>query len=123
MADHDLLKKTKTYLRSTLLSHKGSITTSQLNNDYRELVGDFIPYSKLQFRDLESFLSSVPDVCRVDWDGGQMVVMGVAGRASAHIKDMVARQKVKSGGGGGKRTRGYGGGGGVGEVGAPPRQL
>jgi len=116
MAEHELLKKTKTYLRSTLLSHKGSITTSQLNNDYRELVGDFIPYSRLQFRDLESFLSSVPDVCRVDWDGGQMVVMGVAGRASAHIKDMVARQKVKSGGGGGggRRNRGYGGGGGGG---------
>ena len=114
MADYDLLKKTKTYLRSTLLSHKGSIPTSQLNNDYRELVGDFIPYSRLQFRDLESFLSSVPDVCRVDWDSGQMVVMGVAGRASAHIKDMVARQKVKSGGGGGRRNRGYGGGGGGG---------
>ena len=111
MACHDnLLKKTKTYLRSTLLSHKGSVTTSQLDNDYRQLVGDYIPYSKLQFRDLESFLSSIPDVCRVECEGGLMVVRGVAGRASAHIQDMVARQKVKSDGG--RKYRGYGGGGG-----------
>ena len=110
MADSkkDLLRKTKTYLRSTLLSHKGSIPITQLDRDYRELVGTFIPYSELQFPDLKSFLASLPDVCDVDYDGGEVVVMGVAGRASSHIKDMVARQKKTVCG---KKNR-YGGGGG-----------
>ena len=109
MADSSILSNTKTFIRSTLLSQKGTITATQLNRDYRELVGDYIPYHKLQFRDLESFLAAVPDVCHVDWDGGQMVVTGVAGKASGHIKEMVSKQKTKSGGG--KRFRGYWNGG------------
>ena len=85
MACHNnLLKKIKTYLQYTLLSHKGSITTSQLDNDYRLLVGEFIPYSKLQLRDLEGFLLSIPDVCRVECEGGLMLVRVWQGGLSPH---------------------------------------
>lgn len=107
-SNNNLLRKTKTYLRSTLLSHKGGIPITQLDRDYKDLVGNFIPYSELQYPDLESFLCSLPDVCDVAREGGEVVVMGVAGRASSHIKDMVARQKKNIGG---KKSR-YGGGGG-----------
>ena len=54
-----VLEKTKKYLRSTLLSHKGGVEMHMLNNDYRELVGEGIPFTKLKFNGLESLLRSL----------------------------------------------------------------
>jgi len=113
----NLMRKTKTFLRSTLLSNKGCISIFELDRDYKKLVGDFIPYAQLNFPDLETFLSSLPNVCSVSCEGGEVVVRGVAGKASSHIKDMVARQKTKSVGG--KRSGGYKGWGGYSGGGRP----
>ena len=57
-----VLEKTKKYLRSTLLSHKGGVEMYALDNDYYEMVGEKIPYQKLNFNSLESLLRALPSV-------------------------------------------------------------
>jgi len=95
------IDKVKKYVRSTLLSNKGSVSIHQLDDDYRELVGENIPYHKLNFSSLQDFLAAVPDVCRLD---SYDMVSAVAGVANSHIKDMVSKQKIT---GTKKRNRGY----------------
>jgi len=89
-----LLEKTKKYLRSTLLSHKGGVEMHALDSDYCELVGERIPYARLKFDRLEAFLRALPTVCSLWRGGGQVMVKGVAGEASQHIQNMVAMQKT-----------------------------
>ena len=79
-----LLEKTKKYLRSTLLSHKGGVEMFALDSDYYELVGERTPYSKLKFNSLERLLRALPSVCELWRSGGQVMVKGVAGEASQH---------------------------------------
>jgi len=101
-----VLEKTKKYLRSTLLSHKGGVEMHMLNNDYRELVGEGIPFTKLKFNGLESLLRSLPSVCSLWRSGGEMMVKGVAGEASQHIMNMVSMQKSTAKGKSRKRGKG-----------------
>ena len=89
-----VLEKTKKYLRSTLLSHKGGVEMYALDNDYYEMVGEKIPYQKLNFASLESLLRALPSVCSLQRYGGEVMVSGVAGEASQHIQNMVAMQKT-----------------------------
>ena len=101
-----VLEKTKKYLRSTLLSHKGGVEMHMLNNDYRELVGEGIPFTKLKFNGLESLLRSLPSVCSLWRSGGEVMVKGVAGEASQHIMNMVSMQKSTAKGKSRKRGKG-----------------
>ena len=84
-----------------------------------ELVGEGIPYTQFNFRTLEDFLTSMPDVCQICWSGRDLMVMGVADSATQHIEKMVARQQnSKKGGKGGRFKQAYfpprfGGGGAV----------
>jgi len=105
-----VLEKTKKYLRSTLLSHKGGVEMYALDSDYYELVGERIPYQKLNFNSLESLLRVLPSVCSIWRSGGQVMVKGVAGEASQHIQNMVAMQKTTVKGKSRKRGKGKKGG-------------
>jgi len=105
-----VLEKTKKYLRSTLLSHKGGVEMYELDNDYYELLGERIPYQKLNFNSLESLLRALPSVCSIWRSGGQVMVRGVAGEASQHIQNMVAMQKTTVKGKSRKRGKGKKGG-------------
>jgi len=107
-----VMEKTKKYLRSTLLSHKGGVEMFALNNDYYEMVGEKIPYQKLNYNSLESFLRALPSVCSIRRCGGEVIVSGVAGEASQHIQNMVAMQKATGKSrkrGKGKKSARYGG--------------
>ena len=97
-------------------------------------MGEGLPVRALGFPNLEAFLSSIPDVCSIQWRGASLTVLGVASQGTAHIQvqfigqylfsqfvqDMIDRQSNKKGGGGkksgGRRFggggRSYGGGGG-----------
>lgn len=93
----NLLVKTKRYLRSCLLSTKGGVPAEQVYRDYRELVGEGIPYRRLGFDSLETFLTSVPDVCRISRrPTGEVVVVAVADESTKHIQDLVSKQASKS---------------------------
>ena len=48
----------------------------------------------LGFPSLESLLRSLPDVCTLRYSAGQLMVMGVASSATAHVQDMVAKQNT-----------------------------
>ena len=92
MADKKL-ERCKKYLRSTLLSNKGGIPAAEVYKHYKDLVGEGIPYAQFNFPNLEAFLSSMPDVCQICWSGRDLMVVGVADRATEHIEKMVSRQQ------------------------------
>ena len=75
-------------------------------------VGEPLLTPSLGFPSMESLLRSLPDVCTLRYSGGQLVVMGVASSATAHVQDMVAKQntarrgKKRGGGVGGAICRG-----------------
>ena len=77
-------------------------------------VGEPLLSPSLGFPSLESLLRSLPDVCTLRYSAGQLVVMGVASSATAHVRDMVAKQNTarrgkKRGGVGGAFIGGRGG--------------
>jgi len=93
----NLLNKTKKYLRSALLSTKGGVSAEQVYRDYRDLVGEGIPYRRLGYETLENFLTSVPDVCKISRKPtGEVIVMAVADETTRHIQDLVSRQTSKN---------------------------
>jgi len=120
MTANKQLDRCKKYLRSTLLSNKGGVPAAELFKHYQDLVGESIPYKQFNFPTLEAFLSSIPDICQICWSGRDLMVMGVAGRASEHIEKMVSRQQNTKKAGGGRPVRcsnkppRFGGGGGGG---------
>ena len=92
-----LLPKTKKYLRSALLTSKGGLPAEQVYRDYRDLVGEGIPYRRLGYETLENFLTAVPDVCRISRKPtGEVIVVAVADDNTRHIQDLVNRQASKS---------------------------
>ena len=92
-----MLVKTKKYLRSALLSTKGGVPAEQVYRDYRDLVGEGIPYRRLGYETLENFLTSVPDVCKISRKPtGEVVVVAVADESTKHIQDLVNRQTSKN---------------------------
>ena len=98
------LDKCKKYLRSILLASKGGVPGAQVVSKYKEMVGETVPYRRFNFTSLETFLQSIPDVCRITMRGREVIVVGVETPETKHIKDLIQRQ----GKGGGK----HGGGGG-----------
>jgi len=89
--------KTKKYLRSALISTKGGLPAEQVYRDYRDIVGEGIPYRRLGYETLDSFLNAVPDVCRISRrPTGEVVVLGVADETTKHIQELVNRQNSKS---------------------------
>ena len=41
--------------------------TIYIKGEYKEMVGDFLPFKKLGFPSLEDFIQSVPDVVELRW--------------------------------------------------------
>ena len=113
------LEKCKKYLRSILLASKGGVPGVQLVSKYRENTGDSIPYRSFGFSSLETFLQSIPEVCRIVTRGREVMVEGVATKETKHIKELVQNQggsdrdrsKRRGGGGGYEATEGNRGGG------------
>lgn len=96
------LEKCKKYLRSILLANKGGVPGAQVMARYKDIVGESVPYRKFNFSNLENFLRSIPDVCRITVRGRDVMVVGVETPETKHIKDLIQRQ----GKGGGKHGGG-----------------
>jgi hypothetical protein len=80
-------------IRSCLISTKGQITLRQLEDDYRTLLGERIPYVKLGHKTLESFICSVPTLLTSRTSNGELLVDAQVSEKSAHISTMVHKQK------------------------------
>ncbi|VEN60639.1 unnamed protein product, partial [Callosobruchus maculatus] len=91
MSEMETVKK---YIISVLTSTPLTMTMSQLNKDYRNMLGEEIPYAKLGYNSLEHFLKSVPDTVHVKGNGFMATVLPVVSEKSKHINDLVTNQKV-----------------------------
>ncbi|KAL7856275.1 hypothetical protein AOLI_G00198790 [Acnodon oligacanthus] len=98
MADVELVKK---MLRAVLQSSKRGVVLTRLQSDYRSLTGDFIQHRELGHSSLESFLRSIPSVVRLERSRtGEVVCFAAVCEETAHIAQLVARQRnVKKTGG------------------------
>ncbi|MCJ8749314.1 hypothetical protein PDJAM_G00174940 [Pangasius djambal] len=91
MCDVELVKK---MLRAVLQSSKSGVALSRVQADYRALTGDFIPHTQLGYRNLESFLRSLPDVVQLRHSHtGEVMCFAAVCKETAHIAQLVARQK------------------------------
>ncbi|KAM7346217.1 tejas isoform 2-T2 [Cochliomyia hominivorax] len=91
--EKSVLNEVKAILKSLVLSCPDKITIDQLNKDYRDVEGEFIPYRRLGYRNLEQFLRSLPDTLMVFGSGPAALVCFVANEKSDHIHDMIMKQK------------------------------
>ena len=70
-----LLERTRRNLRSVLMSEKLGVPLELLARDYRQLVGEDLPWTGLGFPTLQELLDSLPDVCSLEWRGNQQTVV------------------------------------------------
>nr|XP_036213493.1 uncharacterized protein LOC106617835 [Bactrocera oleae] len=87
------LQEVKAVIKSLVVSCPNAITIDELNRDYRNIEGQRIPYHKLGFQTLESFLCSIPDTINVYGSGPSASVGIVLNEKSAHIHKLVREQK------------------------------
>ena len=89
------LDEVKKRLRALLISSKGGCTPRQLYQDYREVIGEEIPYEELGYHSLTSFINAIPDVMTTGRTrDGRTVLYAVANQETQHILRMVSRQKT-----------------------------
>ncbi|XP_046384453.1 tudor domain-containing protein 7-like [Ischnura elegans] len=79
-------------IRSCLISSKGGVPISQINRDYKMIVGHAIPYTKLGYTTLENFLKAIPGL-NVYPKGGDLVLEALPTKNTSHITAMVRGQK------------------------------
>jgi tudor domain-containing protein 1/4/6/7 len=90
----ELLRKTKSMLRSVLLSAPRGVVAKRIQSEYRSLTGKLIPYQELGFSSLQAFLDSIPDVISSGLGAtGEMTYFGRADSSTEHIAKLVAKQK------------------------------
>ena len=97
MTDLDRCKK---YLRGVLLAHKGGVLRSQIVAKYQEITGESVPYRRFNFNTLDAFLQSIPDVCSISVQNGDVMlyVKGVGTPQTKHIEDLIQAQGKRRGG-------------------------
>ena len=90
----------KKRIRALLVSSKGGSTPKQLFQDYREVIGEDIPFSKLGYRSLMAFIHDMADVVsvKVNRDGRKMLY-AVPDPRTQHIARMVSKQRTSRPGG------------------------
>lgn len=92
VSDMEVAKKE---IRSILVTRSGNcMTMRQLSNDYKEIVGCDIPFARLGYSTLTSFLNDMKDtvsVERMSFPRGAIVRL-VPSDKSAHIQDLVNNQ-------------------------------
>lgn len=55
----------KKLVTSILISTTSMMTVEMLQKDFKNMMGDDIPYIRMGFKSLEHYLSSIPDTVRV----------------------------------------------------------
>lgn len=61
------LKSIKINLRGLVITSSTTMTIEKLNEDYKEMMGNNIPFVKLGFETLEDFLCSLTDTFLVNF--------------------------------------------------------
>ncbi|CAG9857481.1 unnamed protein product [Phyllotreta striolata] len=82
-------------IRGVLVCSKHPMLLRQLENEYRQLLGDRIPYAQFGYKSLEEFLSSDPSL-RLLNNNGDLYVQALLKAESAHIVKMKMKEKTKT---------------------------
>ncbi|KAG1651073.1 Tudor domain-containing protein 7 [Nymphon striatum] len=95
-AANELRKETIKDLRSVVTSHKGAIPLTNLEKDYVFLIGTPIPFKSMGFSSLEDMFSSMSADFRVkrSYGSSEIIIEEVANITTAHITELVSRQKT-----------------------------
>lgn len=113
MSDIDL-DDLKVEIRSVLIPARNGLTIMQFMSDFKELTNKIVPYKSFGYDTIESFVADIPDVVRLEYSRGDLVLFAVYDSESSHIARMVQNQKSSSSRPSGKGGRGgYRGRGGV----------
>ena len=88
-----LLDRTCKDLRSVLISAPRGVPLRLIQSDFRMVLGYELPFKQLGFQRLDDFISSVPDVVRVEWSNGEHTCLAVADASTSQIARFVATQK------------------------------
>ncbi|XP_066149149.1 tudor domain-containing protein 7A isoform X2 [Euwallacea fornicatus] len=86
------LEKVISFIRSCIISTKDKLTLTQLNRDYKILIGERIPFRKFGFNKLEELIESCSDLALVR-SGEEHIVIAKSSEKSVHISEMVSVQK------------------------------
>ncbi|XP_015187922.1 PREDICTED: tudor domain-containing protein 7B-like [Polistes dominula] len=81
-------------LRAVLLSSKGGVPINEINQDFKIIIGESIPYHKLGYQSLEAFLRSISGIKITNKDG-KTYVEALPNEKSCHLSKLVSRQKTR----------------------------
>lgn len=96
MPAEEKLREVKAILRSLLISSGREITIHQLNKNYQDEEGEYIPFRKFGYSTLEDFLNHISDTLRLHYNRNhELCARHVDTEKSAHISSLIARQKSK----------------------------
>ncbi|XP_050508484.1 uncharacterized protein LOC126885747 [Diabrotica virgifera virgifera] len=84
----------KTMVRSVLTSSPTALTVDRLCKEYRDILGENIPFHKYGYNSVEHFLRDIPDTVQLVGTGRFATVNLVFSEKSAHIAQMVSKQKL-----------------------------
>lgn len=87
------LDTTKKILRSILNTVKNGLSVNELQKQYRELEGRYIPYQQLGYNNIRSFLGAIPDTVYIRNYGTEFRVFPVLTESSKHIHALVTEQR------------------------------
>ncbi|XP_062985137.1 tudor domain-containing protein 7 isoform X2 [Elgaria multicarinata webbii] len=91
MQEADLVAK---MLRAVLQSHKNGVPFSHLQEEYKSLTGDWIPFKKLGQPTLEGYIKSIPGFVRIEISKtGEVICHAAVCQETAGIAQLVACQR------------------------------
>ncbi|KAI6649307.1 hypothetical protein LOD99_11673 [Oopsacas minuta] len=85
----DQLSQMKKSLRAVLISCPEGTPLAKVESDYRSFMGESLSYRQFGFRNIESFLRSIPDTVRVSGP----IAYGVACEEIKHVTKLINNQR------------------------------
>ena len=86
----------KKRVRALLISSKQGCTPNNLLRDYKSVFGEGLPFHEFGYRSVVAMAEDMPDVVRIQYQGGGggvVLLRGVADESTRHIAKMVSRQR------------------------------
>lgn len=87
------MEETIALLKSCIISKKGGVPIEDLNDEFQNLVGEFIPYHRLGFSNLRAFLRTVDGLEKTVNEFGEQTLR-INDSKISHIDRLIRKQKV-----------------------------
>lgn len=87
------MEQVKKMVIACIVSRKGGVPITEIDNEYQQLVGMKIPYVKYGFLSLEDLIQSISEIMMVDNPDGS-IILKARDTKTSHIASLVAGQKT-----------------------------